>query len=66
MRRARRKIKRQFAENNVDSLAFAMLLEAAINVQENEIAYKYFLDGKDFYKMNPEEKKEVLCNELFC
>ena len=60
-RKARSKVRKAFACNKPGAEKYAKLIEEFSEEQEVYAAYQEYLEGRDFYKMSPEDRMEALC-----
>ena len=61
MRKARNKVRKAFAINKPGSEEFGMLMEKYSHEYETYAAYKEYLKGRDYNRLDPEEKRTLLC-----
>lgn len=63
-RKARSKVRKAFSCNKPGSEEFMRLVEEFSEEQEVYAAYQEYLEGRDFYKLDPETRMEALCTLL--
>lgn len=63
-RKAKSKVRKAFSCHNPDTEEFRTLMEEFSEELEIYAAYQEYLEGRDFYKLDPETRMESLCTLL--
>ena len=63
-RKARSKVRKAFTCNKPNAEKFERLMEEFSKEHEVYAAYQEYLEGRDFYQLDPEARMESLCSIL--